>query len=325
MSMLQSANVRIAQFERLFSPGLELKEQVELLKSLSEGELSASELTACAGFLRAQMSTVFLGEPAIDIVRSGGGAYRTFNIAITAAFIAAGSGIRVAKHCIRSLDHDEGIVSVLKALKLNLVQNPKEAAIQVKQCGMTFLVAEVFHPLLLRVKTAQQQLTREGGATFLNKVLPLCNPAEVRRMALGVSDKNSMSAYIDAMRHLDYQEAYVFSSQNIDAVTNVAKTHYHYFDKSLAQESVWPKTLMGMQSAEPKALVVEGVEAKAATIEAILANDDVSAKRDVALMNAAVAISLGYPERLSFVEALGMAQEALESGAALACLRSLQR
>lgn len=324
--MLQSLSEQVQRFERLFDSDLTTVEQVNLLQELSDGKMSAAELVSCARYLRSKMNSVFVpcSRQVVDIVRCGGGAHATFNIAIVAAFITAGAGVHVAKHCIRCLDHDGGIMAVLNALNIELKQDPKEAAAQLNSYGLSFLVAENFHPILSRVKKAQQIFTKTNPSSFLNRVLPLCNPCDITRMSIGVSDPACMHEYIEALRLLGVEEAYVFSSSGVDAVTNLQDTEYHYFDQGLSQGSSWPKGLRGMQTGSLEDLVVSGVANNAITIEAILERVELGAKRNVALMNAAVAISLGYPERLSFVEALGMAQESLDSGAALMCLRGLQ-
>src|SRR6202165_4536367 len=59
---------------------------------------TVEEIAGAAQMLRAKMNRVEVAPDAIDIVGTGGDAHGTYNVSTCAALIAAGAGVKVAKH-----------------------------------------------------------------------------------------------------------------------------------------------------------------------------------------------------------------------------------
>ena len=79
-----------------------------------KGETTA-EITGAAHKLRAMMLPAEAPPGAIDIVGTGGDASGSYNISTCAAFVAAGAGLKVAKHGNRALSSKSGAADVLMA------------------------------------------------------------------------------------------------------------------------------------------------------------------------------------------------------------------
>jgi anthranilate phosphoribosyltransferase len=82
-----------------------------------KGETPA-EVAGAAAAMRGAMNVLEADRPSdlVDTCGTGGGAVTTFNISTAAALLAAGAGVRVAKHGNRSFTSRCGSADVLEAL-----------------------------------------------------------------------------------------------------------------------------------------------------------------------------------------------------------------
>ena len=115
-----------------------------LLTALALRGESVSEMTGAANFLRGQMNCVEAGDCA-DIVGTGGDGGRSFNISTTASFVAAGAGVRMAKHGNRAVSGKCGAADVLEELGVKMNGTPGELAESIRANGIAFLFARNLH------------------------------------------------------------------------------------------------------------------------------------------------------------------------------------
>jgi anthranilate phosphoribosyltransferase len=72
---------------------------------------TVDEITGAVQTMRERMLRVAAPADAIDIVGTGGDASGSFNISTASAFVAAGAGLKVAKHGNRALSSKSGCAS----------------------------------------------------------------------------------------------------------------------------------------------------------------------------------------------------------------------
>src|ERR1700742_3966299 len=78
------------------------------------------EITACARAMRKAAIHLEPPYPTIDVCGTGGDGLHTLNISTAAGFVAAGGGLKVAKHGNRALSSKSGTADVLTALGVNI-------------------------------------------------------------------------------------------------------------------------------------------------------------------------------------------------------------
>src|SRR5207245_373036 len=116
-----------------------------LLMALRVRGETVDEITAAVEVMREKMTRVEAPLGAIDIVGTGGDASGSYNISTCAAFVAAGAGLKVAKHGNRALSSRSGAADVLTALGVKIDLTPERIAICIGAAGLGFMFAPAHH------------------------------------------------------------------------------------------------------------------------------------------------------------------------------------
>ena len=109
------------------------------------------EIAGCARAMRANAHKVTTnGDPSelLDTCGTGGDRSGTFNISTTVAFVAAGAGMKVAKHGNRAASSKCGSADVLGALGVNLDLTPDQVGDCINTVGIGLLFAPKLHPAM---------------------------------------------------------------------------------------------------------------------------------------------------------------------------------
>ena len=132
---------------------------------------TASEVAGLAGSLRSHAVKVEVEtDNLVDTCGTGGGAVKTCNVSTAAAIVAAGAGVRVAKHGNRGITSACGSADVLEALGVKIDARPEVIAACIEQAGVGFMFAPMFHPAMKYVQPIRKAL---GFRTVFNILGPL--------------------------------------------------------------------------------------------------------------------------------------------------------
>ena len=119
----------------------------------------------------------------LDTCGTGGDGAQTFNISTAAAIVVAAAGVPVVKHGNRSVSSKSGSADVLQELGVNIAAELPVVERCVRELGLGFCFAPLYHPAMKRVSQVRKQL---GVPTIFNLLGPLANPAHSPHQLLGV-------------------------------------------------------------------------------------------------------------------------------------------
>ncbi len=284
---------------------------------------TATELVAFANVMRAKAEPVWDGEvlPVLDTAGTGGDRSGTFNISTAAAFVAAGAGIRVAKHGNRSASSMCGSADVMEALGIDIQMPIDRLRRSIRDAGIGFLFAPRFHSSMKHVMPARSQLKIR---TVFNILGPLASPAAARYQVVGVSSPEVMELMAHALEGLKVDYAFVVHGDNgMDEVSLSSPTYMVEIRRNDFRHFTITPEDFGIAPAPISAILGGDARANAGIIENVLRGER-GPRRDVVLLNAAPGIvAAGAAGTLK--EGLRLAAESIDSGAALKKLEELRK
>jgi anthranilate phosphoribosyltransferase len=274
--------------------------------------------------LRRAMVALPVPDPAalVDTCGTGGGSVTTFNISTAAALVAAGMGVRVAKHGNRSFTSRSGSADVLEALGVRIEMPPAAMAQVLAEAGVVFMYAPLMHPALRHVGPVRREL---GIPTVMNMVGPLANPARAGRQVVGVAEAARVPLLAEALLALGSVHALVVhGAPGMDEISPLgATTVMEVRDGGLHAWAIDPGE-HGIGVVDPAALAGETPAHNAQIIEEVLAGRGAPGAQAAVLLNAAAAVYVaGQAE--SYAAAVPQVRAALKDGVgseALARLRA---
>ncbi len=258
-------------------------------------------------------------ETLLDVAGTGGDGTRTFNVSTTTAFVAAGAGLRVAKHGNRAVSSLCGSADVLENLGVNLDINHADVERCVSEVGIGFLYAPSFHGAMKYVAKPRREI---GLRTVFNLLGPLTNPANANVQVLGVyaPELTEMMAFV--LNNLGTREAFVVCGEGTyDEISICGKTKItHLKNGNLETFEMEPETY-GFMRAEPKDIEGGNAKRNAEIVRSIL-DGEKGPKREMVLLNAASAyVASGLDA--DFNEGIKRAESVIDSGKAREKLNAL--
>jgi anthranilate phosphoribosyltransferase len=334
-SALQSAIVKLAHHQPIT-----VQDATEAFGTILRGEATALQVAAMLTGLRVRGETseivagvvralrdVMVVLPAenrdelVDTCGTGGGAVSTFNISTAAALVAAGAGVRVAKHGNRSFTTRCGSADVLEALGVP-VDAPLDTMVRsLENAGIVFMYAPQMHPAMKHVGPVRREL---GIPTVMNIVGPLANPAGARRQIVGVGDAHRVPVLAGALAELDSLHSLVVHGRpGLDEISPIGTTHViEIRDGTTTEWTIDPQDF-GFNSTNPADLAGGGPEDNARIVTEVLNGQGTAAARAAVIMNAAAAIYVSG-RGLSYGDSVEAARAALVAGKGLDALNRLR-
>lgn len=272
--------------------------------------------------LRKAMVPVPAEDPSslVDTAGTGGGGVTTFNISTAAALVAAGAGVRLAKHGNRSFTSRSGSADVLEALGVRIDLTPERMGEILAEEGIVFMFAPLLHPAMRHVGPVRRGL---GITTVMNILGPLTNPAGARRQVMGVADPRLLELVAGALAELGQERAMVVhGAPGMDEVSPSGATQVAELrDGRIHRYEITPEGL-GTEEIALAGLAGGGPEDNARTILAVLAGER-GAARTATLLNAAAAVYVaGRADTLA--QGVTQAAAAVDEGRARDALERLR-
>jgi anthranilate phosphoribosyltransferase len=294
-----------------------------LLMGLRVKGESPEELAGAARAMRGAMTRLVTENPGVlvDTCGTGGGAVTTFNISTAAALLAAGAGVRVAKHGNRSFTSRSGSADVLEALGIAIEIPVDRMRAILDQAGIVFMFAPTMHPAMRHVGPVRREM---GIGTVMNLVGPLANPANAMRQVIGVADPARLDLIAGALRSLGTTHALVVhGAPGMDEISPIGPSIVIEVRDGVAKRWTLDPAAYGISPGSLEALAGGEPADNARLIEAVLRGEGGDSATAAVLLNAAGAI---YVAGLAghFGSAMDVAREALQSGAGLAALDRLR-
>ncbi len=281
---------------------------------------TAPELAGLAKSLRSHAVRVKVDvDNLVDTCGTGGGAIKTSNISTAAAIVAAGAGVRVAKHGNRGITSGCGSADVLEQLGVKIDASAEIVAECIKQAHIGFMFAPMFHPAMKYVQPIRKSL---GFRTVFNILGPLANPAGATAQVMGVADEKLVQLVSESLKLLGIRYAMVVHSNGLDEISTAAVTKI----AELKQGQITNKELnpedLGIPLANIEELRVNDAKTSANVLRDILSGKETGPRKDIVVLNAAAAIMAGNLAD-DFKSALTKAEASVSSGEAMKCLEKL--
>jgi anthranilate phosphoribosyltransferase len=279
---------------------------------------TVGELTACARAMRAAALRLDHPYDVVDVCGTGGDGAHTYNISTAVAFVAAGGGLKVAKHGTRAISSRSGSSDVLTALGVDIAATTHQQRRALDEAGICFLFAPAHHGAMRHVAPIREQL---GFRTIFNMLGPLSNPAGARRQVLGVFDSRWVEPMARVLGALGAVKAWVVHGEGLDEITTTGVTQVaEWRDGAVRLFRITPEAV-GLERAARADLRGGDPAENAAALREVL-DGARGAHRDIVLINAAAAF-LVADEVETLREGVQRAAAAIDSGAARLALDRL--
>lgn len=322
LGMKRGADVSVEDTEAVLDEILACEDRkllVDLLTTWNEKGIAEDEIYGFASVLRDRCRRIRGHEDSVDIVGTGGGSQKPFNVSTAAAIVTSAAGLKVAKHGNRAATSRSGAIDVLSALGLEPSLGPASAEMNLRRHGLAFLFAPAFHRLSPKLADARRSLP---FPTIFNCIGPLANPAFAEYQVIGTWSADLVPKIASALHRLGTKRSIVVNGSNgldeisINGTTIAAEVTAEGIRRyELAADS------FGLEATKTLLTRAEGVAESASRIRSVVEGESGPA-RDMVIANSAAAIFVAG-KAASLTEAAELAADAIDSGNTLKKLELL--
>ena len=308
--------------EEILSGNLAQEEIAEFLRLHTAKGGSATEVAGFIEAMYAHAAPIEIDRRAVDTVGTGGDGFHTINISTTSAIVAASAGATVIKHGNRAATSQSGAADVLEALGVKVDLNGEQVAKLVREIGIGFCFAPMFHSAMRHAAPARKSL---GFPTIFNILGPLSNPARPSAYAIGVAKSEMFPIVAEVLRERGVDALVFRGKDGLDEISLSAPSELYLIGKHESKLVEIDPITWGIVRSPVESLRGGNAAENAEHLREILAGK-LGPMRDVVLLNSAAALIAfdGVDIRESidkrFGEALEKSSEAIDSGRATALL-----
>lgn len=315
-------------------------EMVQATHEIMDGEATPSQIGAFLTALRIKGETVqevagaakvmrekalkvnFEAPVVIDTCGTGGDQSGTFNISTTTAFIVAAAGIPVAKHGNRAMSSRCGSADLLEALGIKVDLPPEKVERCLKQVGIGFMFAPVFHSAMKNVIGPRREL---GFRTVFNLLGPLTNPANANCQLIGVFHPELTGTLAEVLKVLGVKRAMVVHGcGGLDELSLEGTNKISFLHDGIIDTIFLKAEDAGLHAAANQELRGEDPVENAKLTERILNGSEQGPRLDVILLNTAAAFMVAGVVS-DFKAGVAYARRLITDGSAYQKLQSLKQ
>ncbi len=309
---------------------LSMEEASSTMREIMEGEVTPAQLGAFLTALRVKGETpeeiagmatimrekalkVHVDGTLVDTCGTGGDGKGSFNVSTAASFVAAASGLKVAKHGNRAASGSCGSADVLEALGVKIDLGPEGVRRCIEEVGIGFMFAPTFHPAMRHAAPVRREI---GIRTVFNLMGPLTNPAGAQRQLAGVPDVSLGDKMAEVLKLLGSQHSLVVHGEDgLDELTLGAQTRVWEVCNGVVHSYTVSPDELDLPWV-PVEEIKGGDRAENALILRRLFQGEKGPIRDVVLLNSAAILMVGGKVQ-NLKDGIGLASEAIDSSEAL--------
>ena len=290
-----------------------------LLMALRVRGETVDEITGAVEIMREKMTRVVAPVDAIDIVGTGGDASGSYNISTCAAIVAAGAGLKVAKHGNRALSSRSGAADVLMAVGVKIDLPPEKISECINEAGVGFMFAPAHHSSMKYVGPTRVEL---GTRTIFNLLGPLSNPAGVKKQITGVFSNAWVEPLAQVLKNLGSEACWICHGEGgLDEIVPSGTTWISELrNGKISSFEVTPETV-GLERSKLEDLKGGDAAQNASALRDVLQGKK-TAFRDAVVMTTGAALLMDNKTN-DYSEGVRLAEKAIDNGAALAALEKL--
>lgn len=256
---------------------------------------------------------------AVDNCGTGGDGGHSFNVSTTAAFVAAGAGLTVAKHGNRAVSSSCGSADLLEGLGVNLALKPEQVKACIEEVGIGFMFAPIFHPAMRHAVPIRKAL---GVRTIFNMLGPLANPAGVRCQLIGVFDEGLTDLFGEVLATMGKTAFVVYGEDGSDEVSLTTRSKITEVRDGHFETQIFDPRRHGFDPVQPGDLLGGRLELNKHIFHAVLERREPGPCTEMVVLNAGFAMyTSGRYESLDI--AFAAARESIATGQAWGKLTAL--
>ena len=279
---------------------------------------TTEEITAAAEVMKEKCIKTELPDcNTLDIVGTGGDMSDTFNISTASAFVAAASGIPIAKHGNRALTSKAGSIDVLEALGINVNKTPQQEKEIFNRINICFMQAQKHHPSMKYASKVRKELKFR---TLFNILGPLTNPAGAKSQLFGVFDESLVNTLAKVISNLGVNNVLVVHGKDgIDEAALTSETIIAEHKNGIFSNYTIKPEDFNLKRCSKKDIEGGTPQENAQIIRDIFERRETGAKKDIVVLNSALAFYT-YGKTSSIKEGIDLANSVIDSCKALAKL-----
>lgn len=280
---------------------------------------STEEIAGMAMVMREFSLKVRVEGTVVDSVGTGGDGTNSFNISTAAALVAAGAGVRIAKHGNRAASGSCGAADVLEELGVRIELPPEGVERCINEGGIGFMFAQAYHPSMRHAGPVRREI---GIRTVFNILGPLTNPAAAQRQLIGVAFPQLGEKMAEVLRLLGSERSLVVhGAGGLDEIALDGDTSVWELRDGQVQSWTFTPDDAGLGRWSIEDLRGGDPEANAGMMHRLLAGEG-GPVRDAVLLNTA-GVLLAAGNAASILEGIQQAAQAIDIGAARLRLEAL--